>query len=133
MERTGVIVLMGVNNFSHDRSHSPEWGWADLEALRAAAHACRVPIFMAELVRSTVCERQPRKEFIPPLRPETRRHRRTSMTVRHLVLTLQVRPQSWWRRAWTGGLSRAFFPRGRGEGEGTSLTRLHPHPNPLPR
>ena len=29
-----------------------------------------------------------------------------------------VTPQSWWRPARIGGLSRAFFPRGRGEGEG---------------
>ena len=41
-----IIVLMGVNNFAHDRAVPPEWGWSDIEAVRTAAHRCDVPIFI---------------------------------------------------------------------------------------
>ncbi len=41
-----VVVLMGVNNFTHDASYPPELGWDDLEAVRARARWAGVPILI---------------------------------------------------------------------------------------
>ena len=41
-----IVVLMGVNNPTHDRNYPPEWAWLDIEAIRAKARTFDVPVLI---------------------------------------------------------------------------------------